>query len=125
MAIKVTFGRPRGEPVLFGPFERMVFEGGRLRTDADRTIAVHVDHNWKVGDERYSRLDIAGPVCVALSRGASRKTYGPFTAFSCVDGVAYAEGHVFAFVDAELGDWYCVEDSHHWKSLEVQPPEKP
>ena len=120
MPVKVTFGRPRGEPIILGPFERLMFVGIELR-DATRVVAVHTDHSWRVNGDRYSRLDIPGPVLVVLGKEDRQRTFGPFTAFSCVDGVAYSEGHVFAFVDNEQRDWYCVADGHHWKTLEMRP----
>ncbi len=119
MPIRITFGRPRGDPLTLGPFDRMIFRGGTLHAGT-APVAVHVDHSWRVGNDRYSRLDIAGPLTLLLAREGSNRSYGPYTTFSCVDGVAYSEGRVFAFVDSELGDWYCIEDGHHWKSLEVR-----
>jgi hypothetical protein len=121
MSIKVTLGRPRGEPMLLGPFERLIFVGGQLRSkEGAMPIAVHENHAWQVRDQWYSRLDIPGPVMVLLSSPPAERTFGPFTSFSCVDGVAYTENRVFAFVDNEQGDWYCVEDGRHWKALETR-----
>jgi hypothetical protein len=126
MAIKLTFGRARGEPVTLGPFAGLLFEGGELRNKEDRRlIAVHEDHSWRVDGQRYSRFDIPGPVSAILLRGDQEQAYGPYTTMSCVDGVAYAEAHVFAFVDAELGDWYCIEDGRHWKCLEIREKRSP
>ena len=120
MSLRVTLGRPRGEPVTFGPFGRLSFFGRELRADLEaHPLATHVDHSWLVQGERFSRIDVPGPLMIDLNRPSQHATRrsGPFTAFSCVDGVAYVEGRVFAFVDNEMGDWYCLEDNRHWAYL--------
>ena len=121
VSIKITFGRPKGDPIFLGPFNRLVFVGSQLRTDeAGSAIASHEDHAWRVKGERYSRLDILGPLVVVMSKPNGQRVFGPFTSFSCVDGVAYTENRVFAFVDNEQADWYCLEDGHHWKTMETR-----
>ena len=54
------------------------------------------------------------PLRVHLQREAAEVNYGPYSAFSMVNGVAYAEATVFGFEDTQMGDWYSVQDRMHW-----------
>lgn len=46
----------------------------------------------------------------AQGNGPGSRALGPYNAFHLLDGVAYAEGRVFAFFDKQQQDWY----SHPW-----------
>ena len=39
--------------------------------------------------------------------------------FSAVDGIAYTDNQVFAFVDSNVGDWFCYDDGHPWAVMVV------
>ncbi len=120
----VIFSRPRGEQKKKGPYECLRFEGELVRATRDgAVIARHVDHQWVVDGENFSRLDFEGRVKVQFCRvdKTVSQSYGPFESFSCVDGIAYRERSVFAFVDRSVGDWYCHDDGHHWPLMVVEP----
>ncbi len=119
----VYFARPLGESVAKGPFARLTFTGARLFGD-DLTVplAVHEDNSWMTKEGKFSRLDVDGPVTVTLVRPTiSYLVYGPYAAFSCVNGIAYVDGAVFALEDEPLDDWYSLKDDSHWKSIQVAP----
>jgi hypothetical protein len=40
---------------------------------------------------------------------------------SFVDGVAYVEHQIFAFVDRSISDWYSHENEMHWPIMIVEP----
>ncbi len=97
--LTAVFSRPRGKPRGVGPFGCLRLEGECMREAAGGPlIAEHWGHEWHVDGERFSRLDVEGPVNVHFVDHSSSKTYGPFSSFSAVNGVAFRERSVFAFV---------------------------
>ncbi len=123
-SLVALFSRPHGQPIRKGPYAHVRFEGELLReAPGGAVIAQHGEHRWMVDGEAYSRLDFEEPVKVHFSRAESgdSRTYGPFRSFSCVDGIAYKEGSVFAFVDRGHADWYCHDDGQHWPLMVVEP----
>ena len=93
--------------------------GGKL-------IARHREHHWEVEGERFFRVDMTTRVRIHFERArpaadASTKSrsFGPYERLSAVDGIAYADDRVFAFVDARVGDWYCYGDGRHWSVMVV------
>lgn len=120
----VVLSRPYGKPKRLGPYPKVRFDGERINdAPGSPTLAEHKNHEWIVEGERFSRLDFEGPVKVHFVNGITSKTYGPFKQFSSVDGVAFQEGHVFAFVDRRASDWYCHDDGRHWPLMVVEPVE--
>jgi hypothetical protein len=112
MPLTVVFGRPSGAPDRSAIYNHLKFHGPALFADQHpMPIARHERHHWTpTGDEAkdvfYTRLDIAGPLCLKFQRGEAETNYGPYSAFSMVDGVGYVEGDVFAFEDSQHQDWY-------------------
>lgn len=123
-SLVAVFSRPHGAPAKKGPYARLRLEGEVARVDPDGAlVAEHQNHSWVVDGANFSRLDLEGPVVVRFqgSDGRASKTYGPFSAFSAVNGVAFKDGSVFAFVDREMKDWYCHDDGHHWPLMVIEP----
>jgi len=59
----------------------------------------------------------------AQGNGPGSRALGPYNAFHLLDGVAYAEGRVFAFFDKQQQDWYSHSLGNHWSTMIVTPPE--
>ncbi len=119
-----VFSRPYGEPTrkAKGPFASLVLEPQAVREVADGPlIATHVGHEWHVDGEKFWRLDVDVTVRLRFLDGATSKAYGPFSAFSAVNKVVFGEGHVFAFVDALAGHWYCHENGRYWPLMVIEP----
>ena len=57
----------------------------------------------------------------ARNGDAGSKALGPYNAFHLLDGVAYADGRVFAFFDKERQDWYSSLLGNHWQTMIVVP----
>lgn len=135
MSLVVVFGRPTGAPYKSATYNRLTFRGPALfADDHPEPIARHERHHWTPAEAKnkevyYTRLDIAGPLCLQFRRGQAGTNYGPYSAYSMVDGVGYVEGNVFAFEDVERVDWYCIQDRMHWDTLSISPvsdaPEEP
>ena len=75
------------------------------------------NHRWVTDQGRFSRFDIEQPVEVSFASATRQsRTFGPYDHLSAVDGVLYAEQHVFAFYDEQQKDWYAFEDGRHWRA---------
>ena len=90
-------------------------------------VARHTNHQWEIGGERYFRLDTTSAVKIHFEMPNRRSSesdhrsreYGPYQRFSSVDGIAYVDGRVFAFIDARLRDWFSYADGRHWAVMVV------
>lgn len=123
MNLVLTFVHPSKPPKTLGPFAAIRLDAESLReTDNGTPVALHRDHQWHVGGERYFRLDTTTRVHCHFERPTQNVTsrrFGPFEQFSAIDGIAYVDDRVFAFVDTKIGDWFCYDDGHHWAVLVV------
>jgi hypothetical protein len=125
-AIELSFVRDTAAPKRKGPYPLLRLEGELIRSEpGGPVIAKHVGHEWHVDGERYSRLESECRVLVHFERvdGSHSKTFGPYEAVSFIDGVAYMDHRIFAFVDRSIVDWYCHEDERHWPLMIIQPVE--
>jgi hypothetical protein len=78
-----------------------------MRSQADGPVlAAYKEHQWLVDEQSYFRLDCTTTVSVRFIRESelSRK-YGPFHRFSAVNGLAYGDDHVIAFLDYKKNEW--------------------
>lgn len=123
MNLILSFVHPSKAPKTIGPFLAIRLDAESLRETAHGApLAVHRDHQWEVGGERYFRLDATTRVHChfeRLTQAAQSRRFGPYEQFSAVDGIAYADDRVFAFVDTKVGDWFCYEDGLHWQVMVV------
>jgi hypothetical protein len=124
----VSFIHPRKAARTRGPFAAGSLDAETLREAASGAIlACHRNHQWEIGGERYFRLDSTSSVKIhfeSVSRRAftpdeSSRRYGPYQQFSSVDGIAYVDGRVFAFIDGKVGDWFSYDDGRHWSIMVV------
>ena len=123
--LRLLFSRASGEQFTSLDVAQFSIAGGAMR--GSRTgppVAQHLDHSWLVGGQRYYQVQVADPVIVSLldQDGEPSRVYGPYRDFLFVDSIAYAEGHVFAFMDAQSKDWYSVDAGRHWPTLLGHPP---
>lgn len=121
--IQPKFSRP-GLEKRVGPYQRLRFEGERLRENpGGPEIARHVEHEWIADGERYPRLECDCRVKIHFERidGSRSRMHGPFDSVSFIDGVAYADHEIFAFADRAIVDWYCHVDSLHWPLMVIEP----
>lgn len=122
--IELTFLRDTAPPKRKGPYRVVRFEGEVIRAEpGGPAIANHDHHEWFADDAPYSRLQIDHRVTVCFARvdGARSMRYGPYGCLSFVNGVAYVEHQVFAFVDRSIRDWYSHENEMHWPIMIVEP----
>src|SRR5690348_13828428 len=123
MNLILTFVHPSKPAKSVGPFHAIRLDGDSVREVMNRTlVARHGDHQWEVEGERYFRLDATSRVQIHFERppqGAFSRHFGPYERFSAVDGIAYTDDRVFAFVDPKVGDWFCYNDGQHWPVMVV------
>jgi hypothetical protein len=112
MTIVLTFSKTTGEKAARGPFASIRLQGGQISDAASgRIIATHLPHGWQVDGEDYLRLDATGPVSVTWEgHGEALATTGHF---SSINGVAYIDRRILAFMDRECNDWYLVREGKH------------
>ena len=127
MNLVLSFVHPSRPARTVGPFHAVRLDGETVRDVQNRAvIARHREHQWVIegGDEgqRYFRLDATTRVHLHFERpaeGAVSRQYGPCERFSAIDGIAYADDRVFAFVDPKVGNWFCYHDGQHWPVMVV------
>ena len=124
--MELTFLRDTAPPRRKGPYGTVRFEGEVIRAEAGGpAISKHEHHEWLVDGVPYTRLQINCRVTASFERldGTRSRRFGPYESVSFIDGVAYADHQIFAFVDRSIGDWYCHEDEHHWTVMVISPAE--
>jgi len=122
--IELTFQRDTSPPKRKGPYRLVRFEGEVIRAEpGGPAVAKHEHHEWIVDGAPYSRLQIDCRASVRFERvdGERSQRYGPYSSVSFVDGVAYVEHQIFAFVDRSISDWYSHENERHWPIMIVEP----
>lgn len=127
MNLILSFVHFRKEPRTLGPFAAVRLDAETLReARTGALIATHREHQWEVDGERYYRVDATRPVRIHFERAPPQapvpsrsRELGPFERFSSVDGIAYTDERVFAFVDAQAGEWFCYDDGRHWSAMVV------
>ena len=122
MNLILSFVHPAKELKTLGPFTELRLDADGLSEGEKRfPVALYRDQQWEVGGERYFRLDCVARVRIHFENGKQRNSrrYGPYNRFSAVDGMAYTDGKVFAFVDRRVGDWFCYDDGYHWPVMVV------
>ena len=121
-SLVAVFSRPSGLQKRIGPLTDLFLGVDAVRAAAGGpVIAERRNHLWHVDGQRYSRLQLEGPVTLYLLRGSDSKSYGPYKALRVVDGVAFCEGRVFASVERDRNCWYCQEDGHRWDLIVIKP----
>ena len=97
----------------------LIFSKAAGSVTTGETIDGHLSHGWQVAGADYLRLDVEAPARVTWEGHAgSPATSGHF---SCVNGVAYIDRRILAFVDRERADGYLLREDHHCAALVVQP----
>jgi len=78
------------------------------------------NHQWSVEGLDYFRLDCSSQVLVHFNGGDERtRQYGPFQRFSAVNGLAYGDSRVIAFLDYKKNEWLYYDTGFHWPVMVV------
>ncbi|HYG55308.1 MAG TPA: hypothetical protein VD965_08415 [Burkholderiales bacterium] len=115
--IRFEFHKPQTPPLEAGPYEAVEFSYDRMFANGD-FLAKESDNRWEYQGERYASVQFTVPVDICfMTKGGRSRVLGPYGDFKVVDGVAYASGHVFAFVDQERKDWYSYDLGRHFERM--------
>lgn len=104
-----------------GPFSRLFFDVEEVRERSDGPlVARHRNQLWNVDGERFTRLDVEGRAELQFVDGESSERYRPGLC-SFVNGIAYCDGEVLAYIDAHRYTWIRRSDGGQWRVLLVEP----
>jgi hypothetical protein len=109
-----------------GPFSCIWLNIDGMRGELDGlVVAPYREHQWCVDDERFFRLDCTANVRVHFTRvGESSRRYGQFQRFSAVNGLAYGDGRVIAYLDYKKDEWLYYDTGYHWPMMVISAVEE-
>jgi hypothetical protein len=112
----LSFVHPTKAPKALGPYRVVRLDADGVNGHDGFPVAHYRDQEWQVGGERYFRLDCEARVTIHFEKSEQLKSrsFGPYGRFSAINGIAYTDHKVFAFVDRRVGDWFCYDDGRHW-----------
>ena len=127
MKLVLSFVHPTKPARIVGPFNSVRLDADSIRELGNGgLVACHRERLWEVEGEKYFRLDATSRIRIHFERSrpdpharSRSRDFGPFERFSAVDGIAYTDNQVFAFVDSKVGDWFCYDDGRHWAVMIV------
>jgi hypothetical protein len=104
-----------------GPFKLISLSADGMRGEASPTVlAAYLHHQWHVEGLDYFRLDCTSQVSVHFERTRERSgRYGPFERFSAVNGLAYGDDRVIAFLDSRIDEWLYYDSGYHWPLMVI------
>ena len=117
-----------GPTVELGPFPQVRIDGETLRAErGGPVLAQHLPHSWRVRGKDLFRLDCETLVRLHFEneKGERSAAYGPFTHFSCADGIAYGDGMICGNIDLETKRWFNHQDRRYWRELVVKSAAAP
>ena len=104
-----------------GPLARIWLSVDGMRGEVDaRVVASYREHQWCVDEEKYFRLDCTAKVRVDFTRlGDASSLHGEFQRFSAVNGLAYGDDRVIAFLDYKKNEWLYYDTGYHWPVMVI------
>ena len=121
MNLIFSYVHPSRSQKALGPFERISLSVDGMRADADvALLAPYRNHQWHVEELDYFRLDCTSRVMVHFERAREQSgRYGPYERFSAVNGLAYGDDRVIAFLDLKSDEWLYYDSGYHWPLMVV------
>jgi hypothetical protein len=121
MNVIFSYVHPIKSQKSLGPFTSISLSADGMRADAGGALlAPYRNHQWEVEGLDYFRLDCTDRVTVHFQRARERSSqHGPFERFSAVNGLAYADDRVIAFLDNKVDEWLYYDTGYHWPVIIV------
>ena len=125
MDLIFSYVHPSQSSMTLGSFDSIWLSVEGLRTQDNGPVrAAYSKHQWELDGRSYFRLDCTGNVTVHFERDAERSSrYGPYRRFSAVDGLAYGDDKVVAFMDQKSDEWLYYDTGYHWPMMVVSEAE--
>ena len=121
MHLVFSYVHPSKPSHTLGPFPRIWLNVEGLRSEVDGPLrAAYRKHQWDVDGLSYFRLDCTSRVKLHFSRpGEESRNYGQFERFSTVNGLAYGDDQVVAFLDYKKNEWLYYDSGYHWPVMVI------
>jgi hypothetical protein len=116
-----SYVHPTKSQKALGAFNSIRLNVEGIRADADSKLRVpYRNHQWHVDGLDYFRLDCTDKVMVHFERSREHsREYGPYERFSAVNGLAYGDDRVIAFLDPKINEWLYYDSGYHWPMLVI------
>lgn len=127
MNLIFSYVHPTRSQKALGPFDRIRLSAdGVWSSDGDVLLAGYHNHQWSVEGLDYFRLDCTDRVIVHFERSRERSSqYGVFERFSAVNGLAYGDDRVIAFLDVKINEWLYYDTGYHWPLMVITEVRRP
>lgn len=121
MNLIFSYVHPTQASITLGPFNSIWLSSDGMRTEPKGAIrAPYRKHQWDVDDQSYFRLDCTAQVSMQFEDGPEQSArYGPYKRFSAVDGLAYGDDKVLAFMDQKSDKWLYYDSGYRWQVMVV------
>jgi hypothetical protein len=121
-----SYVHPSQPDITLGPFGAIWLSADGLRTEAGGGLCVpYRKHQWETDGLSYYRLDCTANVTVRFERDEKRSgMHGPYDRFSAVNGLAYGDGKVLAFMDGKSDEWLFYDTGYLWPVMVVRETSK-
>jgi hypothetical protein len=122
MMLIFSYVHPSKPSCTIGPLEAFWLTSGGMSERLNGPLrAPYRSHQWDVDGLSYFRLDCTEEVSVRFSRlKEDSASYGPYKRFSMVNGLAYGDDRVIAFMDYKLNEWLFYDSGYHWPTMVVR-----
>jgi hypothetical protein len=121
MHLVFSYVHPTKPSCTLGPVRSIWLNIQGMRSEENGPIrAAYQEHQWRVEGEQYFRLDCTAKVQIHFTAdGKSSAQYGPYQRFSAVNGLAYGDDRVIAFLDYKRDQWLFYDTGYHWTEMIV------
>jgi hypothetical protein len=121
MHLVFSYVHPTKPSRTLGPFPSIWLDVEGMRSEAGSVLlAPYKEHQWCIDEEKYFRLDCTARVRVHFVRSDTQALrHDTFERFSAVNGLAYGDDKVIAFLDYKQNEWLYFDTGYHWPTMIV------
>jgi len=127
--LKLVFAEVGPGPTLeLGPFPAVRIDGETMREErGGAVLAQHNPNSWEVRGRSFFRVDCATMVRLQFENpdGERSELSSSFMHFSCADGIAYADGNIYAHIDLDSKRWFSHAERRFWQTLMIRSAKAP
>jgi hypothetical protein len=127
--VRIQFsGAMPSENLMLGPAPYFRITGNFMRVGPDNTVAArYKNHFWEIQGQYFTSYRCVVPIAVHFedAQGERSSQFGPFASLGVADGVAYADGVLFARLVEESQLWHSYAEGTYWPVMVITPPKQP